>query len=68
MVKKNLLIIVTKKYFRPLDINYLKGDARKAKKILKYKPKYNFNSLIKDMLINDIDSEKKKISLYNFKG
>ena len=66
--KKNLLIIVTKKYFRPLDINYLKGDARKAKKILKYKPKYNFNTLIKDMLINDIDSEKKKISLRNFKG
>ena len=53
--KKKLLIKVDKKYFRPLDINYLKGDASKAKKILKYNPKYNFKMLVKDMLISDIN-------------
>ena len=65
--KKILLIVVDKKYFRPLDINYLKGDARKAKKALKYKPRYNFNSLIKDRISNDIISEKKKINFNNSK-
>ena len=28
---KKLLIKIDKKYFRPLDINYLKGDYSKAK-------------------------------------
>ena len=53
--KKKLLIKVDKKYFRPLDINYLKGDASKAKKLLKYKPKYDFKMLVKDMVLSDID-------------
>ena len=52
--KKKLMIKIDKKYFRPLDINYLKGDSSKAKKILKYKPKYNFNMLVKDMIQSDI--------------
>ena len=39
---KKLLIVVDKKYFRPLDINYLKGDSSKSEKKLKYHPKYNF--------------------------
>ena len=55
---KKLLIKIDKKYFRPLDINYLKGDYSKAKKILKYKPKYNFKMLVKDMLESDINSIK----------
>ncbi len=52
--KKKLLIKIDKKYFRPLDINYLKGDSSKAKKLLKYKPKYNFKMLVKEMLLSDI--------------
>ena len=41
MGKKELLLKVDKKYFRPADIDYLKGDSRKALKELKYKFKYN---------------------------
>ena len=54
--KKKLLIKVDKRYFRPLDINYLKGDSSKAKKILNFKPRYNFKMLVKDMLLSDIDT------------
>ena len=57
--KKLLLIKINKKYFRPLDIDYLRGDSSKAKKALKYKAKYNFKDLVKEMLYSDINQQKK---------
>ena len=32
----------------------LRGDSSKAKKILKWKPKYNLDSLIEDMVNEDM--------------
>ena len=52
--KRELLIKIDKKYFRPNEVNYLKGDARKAFKMLKFKPKYSFNDLVKDMITSDL--------------
>jgi GDPmannose 4,6-dehydratase len=52
--KKVILIKVDKSYFRPLEVDYLKGDSQKAFKKLKFKPKYNLNSLIKDMIASDL--------------
>ncbi len=63
--KKEMMIKIDKKYFRPLDINYLKGDPSKAKKILKYKTKYKFKDLVNDMILSDISFAKKKISKEN---
>ena len=39
-----------KNYFRPLDVNSLLGDARKARKKLKWKPTENIHSLIEEMI------------------
>ena len=51
LIDNNKCIIeLNKKYFRPLEVDYLKGDSKKAKKKLKWQPKYNLNSLINDML------------------
>ena len=61
--KKILFIKVDKKYFRPLDINYLRGDYSKAKRILKYKPKYRISDLIKEMLLSDIKKINKNIKI-----
>ena len=36
---KKVIIECRKRYFRPLEVDYLKGDASKAKKILKWSPK-----------------------------
>ena len=48
--KSNKLIIqISKKFFRPTEVNYLYGDSSKAKKILKWKPKTDLNNLIKIM-------------------
>ena len=52
--KKELLIKIDKKYFRPNEVNYLKGDARKAFKMLRFKPKYSFKDLVKEMITSDL--------------
>ena len=65
--KKHLLIKVDKKYFRPLEIDFLKGDARKAKRVLKFKPKYDFKALVKDMLSHDLEAAKKSYYLSKYK-
>ena len=52
--KKKLIVKVDRKYYRPLEIDYLKGNPKKAIKILKYKLKYDLKKLVKDMLDSDI--------------
>ena len=44
------IIEIKKEYFRPADVENLKGDASKAKKLLKWKPLKDINYLIKDMV------------------
>jgi GDPmannose 4,6-dehydratase len=46
-------IRIDPKYFRPTDVKILKGDCSKAKRILKWKPKVNFEELVKIMLNTD---------------
>ncbi len=50
------IIECDKNYFRPLDVNTLLGDAKKARKILKWKPKENLNSLIDEMIKSEYKS------------
>jgi len=52
--KKIIIIKIDKDYFRPLEVDYLKGDATKAFKKLKFKPRNNLETLIKDMLNKDL--------------
>lgn len=49
------IIIIDRKYFRPTEVESLLGDISKAKKILKWKPKFNLESLIEDMIKKEID-------------
>ncbi len=58
--KKELIIKVDKKYYRPLEIDYLKGNPKKAFKELRYKLKNNLKDLVKDMLDSDINQAKQK--------
>ena len=44
------IIECNKNYFRPLDVNTLIGDAKKARVKLKWKPSVNIDSLIKEMI------------------
>ncbi len=57
--KKELIIKIDRKYYRPLEIDFLKGDPRKAFKKLKYKLKNSLQDLVKDMIDSDILQAKK---------
>ena len=48
------IIKLSKKYYRPLDINYLKSNPLKAKKILKWTSKTSLYSIIKIMCDDDL--------------
>jgi len=43
-----------KKFFRPLDVKYLRGDYKKAHKELRWKPNVNLQELVKMMVAEDI--------------
>ena len=59
-LKKNQIILkVDKKYFRPSEVNNLKGDSSKAQKYLHWKIKSNIKDLVKDMMDNDYNHYRK---------
>jgi GDPmannose 4,6-dehydratase len=60
--KKIIFIKIDKSYFRPLEVDFLRGDSRKAFNKLKFKPKHNLNSLIKEMIDSDLLLAKKEIN------
>jgi len=53
--KKELIIKVDKKYFRPNEVHYLRGNASKALRSLNFKPKYSFLELVEDMIKHDLE-------------
>jgi len=50
------LIFVSDKYFRPTEVDELLGDSKKAREILNWVPKYNFDELVKEMVEEDCQS------------
>ena len=56
------IIFVSKDFYRPLEVDTLLGDAKKAKKDLGWEPKIKFNELIREMLLKDLKNNDKKIS------
>ncbi|MDE2312973.1 MAG: GDP-mannose 4,6-dehydratase [Elusimicrobia bacterium] len=44
------------RYFRPLEVNVLKADASKAKKILGWEPKVRFQELVRIMVDADMEA------------
>jgi len=46
---------VDERYMRPAEVEYLRGDARKARDILGWKPKTSFKDLVGKMVSNDIE-------------
>ncbi len=42
------------KFYRPAEVNVLLGDCSKAKRVLGWKPKYDWKSLLVEMVENDL--------------
>jgi GDPmannose 4,6-dehydratase len=56
-------VITSEKYYRPNEVDYLLGDASKAKKILGWEPSVTFKQLVKIMVDHDINEAKKDVAL-----
>ena len=56
--KNKIIVEVDKNYFRPLDVNTLLGDSKKARRELNWSPSTDLKSMIAEM----IESEKKLIN------
>ena len=63
-----IIIKVGKRYFRPTEVESLLGDARKAKKILKWKPKTSFNEMVKEMVNKDLQKAQLEENIKSFKS
>ena len=48
-----ILIRVSEKYFRPAEVEELLGDSTKAKTELGWKPEYDFDELVREMVEQD---------------
>ena len=56
--KGKSIIECDEKYYRPTEVNSLLGNAAKARKKLKWKPKYNLKELIQDMINHSLKNLK----------
>ena len=55
---KNIIVECDKAYFRPLEVDTLLGDAKKAKKELNWRPKIKIKELVKEMVASELKSLK----------
>ena len=50
----NVIIDISKKYFRPSEVETLLGDSTKARKQLNWKPTYDLQGLAQEMIEHDL--------------
>tara|TARA_Y100000816_G_scaffold290817_2_gene280449 strand:- start:114 stop:1157 length:1044 start_codon:yes stop_codon:yes gene_type:complete len=53
-VENNCIVACDKEYFRPLEVDTLLGDSKKARKELNWKPKTSIKTLVKEMVNFDL--------------
>ncbi len=49
-----VLVKVDPRYYRPTEVDFLQGDASKAKKVLGWAPETSFPELVRDMMESDL--------------
>jgi GDPmannose 4,6-dehydratase len=60
LIKKdwNNYVVIDPEFYRPAEVDYLRGNSDKAKKLLGWEPKIPFEDLVKDMVNQDIEITK----------
>jgi GDPmannose 4,6-dehydratase len=51
-----ILVSISPKYYRPVEVPFLLGDASKARSVMGWEPKITFKDLIREMLSKDLAS------------
>ena len=57
-INNKLIVSIDERYFRPTEVESLLGNPNLAKKELKWLPKYNINSLVKEMISKELEKYK----------
>jgi GDPmannose 4,6-dehydratase len=61
-----IVLAIDQTYFRPTEVEYLIGDAAKAREKLGWQPKYSVNDIVRDMMKADLKLfERDKILISN---
>jgi len=60
-----VIVEVDPEYFRPTEVDLLIGDASKAKEKLGWKPRFDLEELIREMISSDLEIAKKEVLLKN---
>ena len=55
--ENKVIIEIDKKYFRPTEVESLKGDFRKARKLLKWKPNIGIKDLVREMISYELKND-----------
>jgi GDPmannose 4,6-dehydratase len=55
-INEKLCIYIDEEYFRPAEVDSLLGDASKARKELKWNPKFNIKLLVQDMIKEELNN------------
>ncbi len=55
-----IIVQINPQYFRPLEVEFLQGDASKARRVLDWKPKVTFKELVKLMAEADFELVKRE--------
>lgn len=53
------VVAIDPTYYRPTEVDLLIGDSTKARKLLNWKPKYNLQELVHDMITSDLSLMRK---------
>jgi GDPmannose 4,6-dehydratase len=54
------VVKVNPRYFRAAEVDYLIGDATKAKEKLGWQPQYDLKMLVEEMVESDVENLKEK--------
>ena len=49
------ILKIDKNYFRPTEVETLLGDSSKAKKVLGWRPSYDVDALVEEMIESDLN-------------
>jgi GDPmannose 4,6-dehydratase len=53
------LLVVDPRYFRPIEVDHLCGDASRARQKLKWRPTHTLEEIVQEMVLHDLDEQKR---------
>jgi GDPmannose 4,6-dehydratase len=59
------LVKIDGQYYRPAEVETLLGDASKAKKLLKWKPKNSTKNMLTEMMVHDLNEAEMEKHMIN---